>query len=460
MTGHRPQRRRVVAGIAATLAGAATVATARRRDPLPPNVLFILADDLGVHDLSYLGRPDYRTPHIDRLFGDGVVLDQAYSNSPTCSPTRTALLSGRYPARFEVGLYDPLPRGRALGFPPAEPNMVQAFRSAQYRTALVGKWHLGLPPHSGPQRCGYEEFFGPLESGMDYVSHRPMGAGPEVPAMLFDGEQPVDTQGYATELFTERACRFIERWRREPFFLSLHYTAPHFPWQAPGDSPTGQEISGNHDTGSMQTYARMVQSLDAGVGRVLRTLEACGIDERTIVVFTSDNGGERFSYQWPLRGTKTELWEGGIRVPAAVRWPAGLRRRHVTTPAMSMDWMPTLLSLAGQSLSDIALDGADLSDALEGSRVVPDRTLYWRTQDMAAVRRGRWKFVRDENLEYLFDLASDPSERANFRLRDAVVYREMRDAFDRWNKQMLPVPDDARLARVQRRREFESLQRR
>jgi arylsulfatase A-like enzyme len=127
---------------------------------------------------------------------------------------------------------------------------------------------------------------------------------------------------------------------------------------------------------------------------------------------------------------------------------------------MSMDWMPTLLSLAGQSLSDIALDGADLSDALEGSRVVPDRTLYWRTQDMAAVRRGRWKFVRDENLEYLFDLASDPSERANFRLRDAVVYREMRDAFDRWNKQMLPVPDDARLARVQRRREFESLQRR
>lgn len=459
MTGHRPQRRRVVAGIAATLAGAATVATARRRDPLPPNVLFILADDLGVHDLSCLGRPDYRTAHIDRLFGDGVILDQAYSNSPTCSPTRTALFSGRYPARFEVGLYDPLPRGRAIGFPPAEANMVRAFRSAQYRTALVGKWHLGLPPGSGPQRCGYEEFFGPLESGMDYVSHRPMGAGPEDPSMLFDGEQPVDTQGYATDLFTNRACHLVERWRRQPFFLSLHYTAPHFPWQAPGDSPTGRGISGNHDTGSMQTYARMMQALDAGVGRVLRTLETCGVAERTIVVFTSDNGGERFSYQWPLRGTKTELWEGGIRVPAAVRWPARLRPRRVTTPAMSMDWMPTLLALAGQSLPEVVLDGIDLTGALTGLATAPDRTLYWRTQDMAAVRRGRWKFVRDETLEYLFDLSSDPAERANRRLRDAVVHTEMREAFDLWNQQMLPVPDDARLPRVQRRREFESLQR-
>jgi arylsulfatase A-like enzyme len=460
LTAHRAQRRRVVAGLAAALAGAATVGTARRRDALPPNVLFILADDLGVHDLSFLGRPDYRTPNLDRLFGAGVVLDQAYSNSPTCSPTRTALLSGRYPARFEVGLYDPLPRGRALGFPPTEPNMVRAFRAAQYRTALVGKWHLGLPPGSGPQRCGYEEFFGPLESGMDYVSHRPMGAGPQAPSMLFDGERPVDTEGYATELFTERACRLVERWRREPFFLSLHYTAPHFPWQAPGDGPTGPEIVGNHDSGSLQTYARMVQSLDAGVGRVLRSLETSGVADRTIVVFTSDNGGERFSYQWPLRGTKTELWEGGIRVPTAVRWPAGLRRRRVSTPALSMDWMPTLLSLAGLSPPEVELDGVDLSGALAGRAAAQERTLCWRTQDMAAVRRGRWKFVRDENLEYLFDLSSDPGERANRRLRDAAVHGELRDAFERWNQQMLPVPADARLPRVQSRREFESLQRR
>jgi arylsulfatase A-like enzyme len=449
----------VLAGLAASLACAAPVARTARKG-LPPNVLFILADDFGVHDLSFLGRPDYRTPNLDRLFGEGVVLDQAYSNSPTCSPTRTALLSGRYPARFEVGLYDPLPRGRALGFPPAEPNMVRAFGAAQYRTALVGKWHLGLPPGSNPQRCGYEEFFGPLESGMDYVSHRPMGAGPEVPSMLFDGERPVDTEGYATELFTERACQLVERWRREPFFLSLHYTAPHFPWQAPGDGATGPAIVGNHDSGSLQTYARMVQALDAGVGRVLRALQSSGVADRTIVVFTSDNGGERFSYQWPLRGTKTELWEGGIRVPAVLRWPAHLRSRRVATPALSMDWMPTLLSLAGQSPPEVALDGVDLSGALSGLGSVPERTLYWRTQDMAAVRRGRWKFVREDNLEYLFDLSSDPSERANRRLRDSPVHAELRDAFDRWNAQMLPIPPDARLPRVQSRREFEALQRR
>jgi arylsulfatase A-like enzyme len=455
----RVSRRTVVTGLAGSAIGAGAARARMRR---PPNVLFILADDLGAHDLRCFGHPDHRTPAIDRLCTEGLAFDQAYANSPTCSPTRTALISGQYQYRHPVGLYDPLPRGSRLGYLPQAQSLPGLFAQAGYRTALVGKWHLGALPDFGPLRSGYDEFFGPMESAMDYVSHRPMGAGAAAASMLYDGEHTIEMHGYATDLFTERACHLIERWRAHPFLLSLHYTAPHFPWQAPGDAPTDEQVSGNHDAGSHAIYARMVGALDAGVGRVLRTIERHGLADDTIVVFTSDNGGERYSFQWPLRGTKSELWEGGIRVPAIVRWPGRVPRARTRLQTMTMDWLPTLLKLVGAAETGAPFDGADLSDAMRAPAVAgsPERTLFWRTEDMAAVRRGRWKYVRDEAREYLFDVDADPGERANQRLRQPGIVAVLRERFDAWNATMLAVPADARRPRVRLRQEFEALDRR
>jgi arylsulfatase A-like enzyme len=206
----------------------------------------------------------------------------------------------------------------------------------------------------------------------------------------------------------------------------------------------------------------MVGALDAGVGRVLRTIERHGLADDTIVVFTSDNGGERYSFQWPLRGTKSELWEGGIRVPAIVRWPGRVPRARTRLQTMTMDWLPTLLKLVGAAETGAPFDGADLSDAMRAPAVAgsPERTLFWRTEDMAAVRRGRWKYVRDEAREYLFDVDADPGERANQRLRQPGIVAVLRERFDAWNATMLAVPADARRPRVRLRQEFEALDRR
>lgn len=456
----RCSRRTVVTGLASAAIGAGRV---RARTNRQPNVLFIMADDLGAHDIGCFGHPWHRTPAIDGLCVQGLAFDQAYANSPTCSPTRTALISGQYQYRHTVGLYDPLPRGgKSVGYPPQAQSLPRLFKQAGYHTALVGKWHLGALPNFGPLRSGYDEFFGPMESAMDYVNHRPMGAGSAAASMLHEGESTVERQGYATDLFSDRACQLIERWWAQPFLLSLHYTAPHFPWQAPGDAPTDEHFSGNHDAGSHATYARMVEALDAGIGRVLKVLERLRLADDTIVVFTSDNGGERYSFQWPLRGTKTELWEGGIRVPAIIRWPGRIRRTRTRLHTLSMDWLPTLLRLVGAKPSEAVFDGADLSNSmLEPSKAgSTERTLFWRTQDMVAVRKGRWKYVREEAREYLFDLDADPGERANRRLAQPDIASDLRQRFDAWDSTMLPIPAEARRPRARLRQEFEALDRR
>lgn len=452
-------RRRLLAGLAG--AGVSTPALSASRRVRPPNVVFIMADDLGAHDLSCYSRPDYKTPNIDKLGADGLILDQAYANSPTCSPTRTALISGQYQYRYPVGVYDPLPRGnQEIGYPPAAQSLPRLFSRAGYQTALIGKWHLGSLPLYGPLRSGYGEFFGPMDSAMDYISHRAMGAGPKAPSMLFQGEETVEVSGYATDLFSDRACDLVKRWRRDPFFLSLHYTAPHFPWQAPQDAPTDERITGNHDSGSHAVYARMVAALDAGVGRVLKELERQGLGDDTIVVFTSDNGGERYSYQWPLRGSKSEVWEGGIRVPAIIRWPGRLPRIRSQLPMMTMDWLPTLLGLVEAKTDDTPVfDGLNLKEAMMAPASNLKRAMFWRTHDMAAVRQGPWKYVREDKREYLFDLSTDPGERANLRRRRPDIAVSMRDRFEQWNLEMLPVPEDAKRPRVTLRQEFEALNR-
>lgn len=414
-----------------------------------PNVVFILADDLGYADLSLFGRREYSTPAIDSIGRDGIVLPEAYANSPVCSPTRIALATGRYQYRLRGGLDEPIGSGAEnVGLPPDQPSIASLFRQIGYRTVLVGKWHMGMLPEFGPLRSGYDRFFGIQRGAADYFTHRSPG---EEHSDLYEGEALIDRHGYLTSLLGDRASEEIAAAGRDgiPLFLSLHYTAPHWPWEGPEDEQISSNLRSilHYDGGTEQTYARMMEALDRSVAGVLQSIEAAGVVGDTIVVFTSDNGGERFSQTWPFAGMKGELLEGGIRVPLVVRWPnriaAGTQSDQVIT---SMDFLPTLLAAAGGSPDPSAPpDGVNLIPVLMGTAEPRDRTLFWRYKagEQAAVRHGQWKFLRVNGHEYLFDLSNDRQERANLKDRNPERFVELRAQWDAWNETMLPYPSES-----------------
>ena len=448
-------RREFVASAAAVSALAGAGGGAAGAQAERPNVLYVMADDLGWGDLSCYGRPDYRTPHLDRLAAEGVRLTQAYSASPVCTPTRCAFVTGRYPALTPVGLEEPLAWRRQLveqkrdvGLAPGHPTVASLLRAAGYRTALVGKWHLGYLPTYSPVKSGFEDFFGIMSGAADFFTHKDANGD----ADLFEAEVPVERVGYITDLLTERAVEYIRRQRDAPFFLSLNYTAPHWPWEGPGDEGVsralGRGYAGFTAGGSLKVYAEMMRSLDSGVGRVLRALEEAGHARRTLVVFTSDNGGERFSYNWPFSGRKFDLREGGIRVPALVRWPGRVPAGRTTEQvAVTMDWTATILAAAGaRAHPDYPLDGQNLLAVLGGGRPAFERTLFWRNDVQAAARAGRWKYLKaDEKTEHLFDLQTDEREQADSRQTHGEIFERLKAEYQKWEAQMLR-PRPARTA--------------
>jgi len=408
-----------------------------------PNIIFILADDLGWGDLSCYGRPDYRTPNIDLLALQGTKFTDAYSASAVCTPTRCAYITGRYPARFKIGLEEPLVvTNSKVGLEPGQRTIASLLKQSGYDTALIGKWHLGFRPEWGPNAHGFDEFFGILAGAGDYFLHKNGLGQPD----LYENLTPVERNGYLTDLLTERAVNYVKKPRSAPFFLSLHYTAPHWPWQGPkGGEPThftdkAPEPVTMASGGSLKLYAEMMKSLDDGVGRVMQAIRAAGFDKKTLVIFTSDNGGERFSYQWPFSGQKGDLLEGGIRVPAIVRWP-GVAPANRLTPqmAITMDWTATILAAAQANVSQ-SLDGIDLLPVIRGTSGVTDRTFFWRIYARDAVREGNWKYVRDGEVRKLFDLSLDQHEQADFSQKHPEILQRLMKEFDRWNDQMLPRP--------------------
>jgi arylsulfatase A-like enzyme len=408
-----------------------------------PNIIFILADDLGWGDLSCYGRPDYRTPNLDRLASQGTRFTDAYSASAVCTPTRCGFITGRYPGRLRIGLIEPLPATNHLvGLDPGHPTIASLLKQSGYDTALIGKWHLGFRPEWGPNAHGFDEFFGILAGASDYFLHKTGLGQPD----LYENLTPVQRNGYLTDLLTERAVNYIARRRSVPFYLSLHYTAPHWPWQGPngGESVTFTDKTIEPVTmgggGSLRLYAEMMRSLDDGVGRVIKALKAAGLEGNSLVIFTSDNGGERFSYQWPFSGEKGELLEGGIRVPAIVHWPGAIPANRVTDQmAITMDWTASILAAAEVSpAAGYPLDGNDLLPVLKGTRPVHDRTFFWRIGTQDAVRHGKWKYFRAGALCRLFDLSVDQREQADFSKNYPKVLQRLSSDFDKWNAQMLP----------------------
>jgi arylsulfatase A-like enzyme len=426
-----------------------------------PNIVFIVADDLGFADLGCYGGRDARfgpvSPQLDALAANGIRFTQGYSNSPVCSPTRFALMTARYQYRLRGAAEEPInskSRGsRTLGLPPEHPTLPSLLKQAGYRTALIGKWHLGYPPHFGPLRSGYDEFFGPMSGGVDYFTHCSSSGQHD----LWFGEEEKAEEGYLTDLISRRGVDYIDRMAARnqsegpaPFLLSLHYTAPHWPWETRDDEALAQEVKDNlfhlHG-GNIHTYHRMIHHMDEGIGWVMQALRRHGLERDTLVVFTSDNGGERFSDNWPLVGGKMDLTEGGIRVPWIAHWPAVIAPGQVSAQqCMTMDWSTTMIE-AGGAQPDPAypLDGVSLMQVLREPGHTFARPLHWRMnhRGQRALRDGDWKYLRVDGHDYLFNIPADERERANLAGRESARLADLRDAWEQWNETMPPIPEDA-----------------
>ena len=416
-----------------------------------PDIVWIMADDLGFADTGITGLRDLETPHIDRIAREGLFLRQSYANSAVCSATRTGLITGRYQYRIRAGLDEPLGRNADVGLPSSHPTLPSLLRDHGYRTALIGKWHLGQGSDFGPLRCGYERFYGIHAGGTDYFRHTPTNTLGGGGGTLFDGEAQSSDVGYLTDLLGRRAVREIgaARAERKPLFLSLHFTAPHWPWEGPEDESVAAalQILQHTDGGSRATYLRMIAAMDRTIGNVLTAIDRGGKARDTILIFTSDNGGERFSDTWPFSGQKTELLEGGIRVPFFLRWPAQVRAGSRSEQVnISMDWVPTLLAAArAMPHPDYPSDGMNLLDVVTRGAAPQPRRLFWRYKagEQAAFRDGDWKYLKLGRGEWLFNLGDDERERANRAQSEPARFDAMKNTWATWNATMLPYPADA-----------------
>ena len=428
-----------------------------------PNIIFILADDLGWGDLSSYGSLHNETPNIDVLARGGIRFTHGYSGSSTCSPTRISLYTGRYPGRLFAGLQEPIVyRDDRTGIPLEHPTLPSIVKKAGYDTAMFGKWHVGYLPWFSPLRIGFDVFFGNLDGAMDYFSHIDTAGKPD----LYEGETPVEQVGYYTEMISERASDYITNHTQEnPFYLQVNYTSPHWPWEGPTDRATSEKITEamkkdaltalfHFEGGSLETYRSMVASLDKGVGEVLDALDKRGIADDTIVIFGSDNGGERFAFMWPFVGEKGDLEEGGIRIPTIVRWPNAIDAGQVSDePVVTMDWTATLIDVVGQEPDPkYPLDGDSLLPWLVDGAEPPKRLLRWRTQEQGAVRKGRFKllfdrvakplwstsFPKDGERVRLFDVTVDGREKADISGEYPDIVTELLADFHRFDAELLP----------------------
>ena len=434
----------LAAAAASTLTTVPAWAAQRTRRP---NFLLIVADDLGWADVGCYGRDDVKTPAIDSLARSGMKFEHAYANSCVCTPTRVALMTGQYQHRLPIGLEEPL--GAAdVGIESSEPTLPAQLRAAGYQTSLVGKWHLGSADRFSPLKVGYQHFWGVRGGGTDYFKHT-LRREADAKSDLWDGDVRVDEVGYMTDLLGKHATDEVTRMAAspDPFLLSLHFTAPHWPWEGPKDQAVSATLTDfmHHDGGTIATYRAMIESMDSNIARVLAALEKSGKARDTLVVFTSDNGGERFSKTWPFNGMKAELLEGGIRVPLIARWPGRIRPRSVTQQtAMTMDFLPTLLEAANVTPdASKPSDGMSLLSTFREPDRVQERSLFWRYRShaQAAARRGNYKYLRMEGTEYLFDVVADPQERGNLSKKQPAVFEELKAAWASWNSQMLPYSE-------------------
>jgi arylsulfatase A-like enzyme len=416
----------------------------------PPNIVVIVADDMGYADIGVHGSKDIPTPNIDALAAGGIRFTDAYVSGPYCGPTRAGLLTGRYPQRFgqEFNLAL-IAAHREVGLPIEERTLADHLKAVGYRTALFGKWHLGTAPKFFPMRRGFDEFFGFLAGGHPYMSVGTQ-ANP-----IYDGETVATSITYLTDTLSSRAVEFVQRNRARPFFMYLAFNAVHAPLQA-----TDKYLSrvANIADPTRRTYAAMLSAMDDGIGRTLAALRANNLEENTLVFFFSDNGGPLREEVWngssntPLRGYKAQTWEGGIRVPFIIRWKGKLPEGTTDSrPIIQLDVLPTALAAAGVALKpEWRLDGVNLMPFLTNATTgAPHDALFWRMGGIMAIRKGDWKLVKMHeggNTEdpakltlqgaQLFNLRTDMSEKTNLAAAEPEKLRDLSATWLRWRDQL------------------------
>jgi arylsulfatase A-like enzyme len=429
---------RLVLSLLALAFGLPAAHAAEGKPAAKPNILLIVADDLGYGDLACYGGKDIRAPNLERLAAQGVRLTDFYASAPICTPSRASLITGRYPQRFGFDWVINY-REKDRGLPARGASLPALLRQRGYATALYGKWHLGYKARFGPNAHGFDDFFGFLAADLDYYAHTDALGDPG----LYANTELVEEKGYLTDLITDHALAFLKRSAGKPFFLEVAYNAPHFPFQAP-DRPDDRRTVrtyGPH-VGTRGDYVKMVERMDEGIGKLLAAVDEAGQTRNTLVIFLSDNGGERLSDNGPLFHGKYTLWEGGIRVPCLLRWPGVLPPRAVVTqPAIIMDLNASILAATGGLPPNVPLDGEDIVPVLTGKKPARERTLCWRLPrpnpyfGQMAIRRGSWKYVYDREMELLFDLDKDRSEKRNLAYQHPEVVRALRSALAEWDSQ-------------------------
>ena len=434
-----------VALLALIAVGLPLSAHAQASGPARPNVVLIITDDMGWGDLSSYGASDIKTPNIDSLARDGVKLTDFYSNGVVCTPTRAGLISGRYQQRY--GLEAPLPNdgnpGSERGLLATGRSLPQLLKANNYATGLVGKWHLGYRPEFSPNAHGFDYSFG-LKSGYhDFYAHSDGNGKPD----LWEDGRAIEAPGYMTDLITERANGFIERSAGRAFFVEVAYNAPHWPYQVPDQASVAPGnarhlLASDPAASTRADYVAMVERVDRGVGEILRTLDRLGLASNTIVIFTNDNGGEWLSNNGPFFNRKGTVWEGGIRVPALIRWPGRMPPGKVSGQVgITMDLTASILAATGTAVpADTRLEGMNLLPILEGRMPEVERTLFWRasnpTRVQKAVRHGDWKLVLDGNHIFIFDVRTDLGERQDLAARRQDIARKLRPLIADWEREV------------------------
>lgn len=416
-------------------------AAALQPAPQRPNVVLILLDDMGYADIGCYGAKDIRTPNIDRLARDGVRLTDCYSNGPVCTPTRCGLLTGRYQQRF--GLEWAFgPGHKDYGLEPHQNTIARYLKAAGYRTGIFGKWHLGYAPEYGPNRHGFDEFYGLLSGNVDHYSHKENNGEHD----WYENTTAVHPQGYSTDLIRQRAVRFIDANKSSPFFLYVPFNAVHWPFQAPGRPQDVRERSTWFNGTRESDYKPMLEAVDSAVGDILSALDRHSLAPNTLVIFTNDNGGERLSDNRPFFHHKATLWEGGIRVPAILRWPLMLPKGKThRQAAMSMDLTATIAGACGVKPDPgQPFDGIDLLPILRGTSPEQERTFFWRIRRadrrQSACRKGTWKWINDAGFDQIYDLAADPGERNDLAYANPAKTRELAGLFNDWETMLKKDP--------------------
>ena len=400
-----------------------------------PNIVLIISDYMGYHDIEPYGAEDVRTPSLARLASEGVTMTDFYAAAPVCGPARAALYTGQYPARigFETNI-----RTETDGLSSSIPSLPRWLNDAGYRTALFGKWHLGSAKDFTPNAHGFDEFIGHHQWTVSYYNHKTEQGDPG----LYENDQIVERDGYLTDLLSHEAVDFIGRNRDQPFFLTLAYNAALPPYQPPGLPEAKWDDGWDVNTATRDDYVKMVERMDEGIGKVLHTLDTLELDENTLVIYLYDHGGRHLVNSAPLFHGFANVWEGGIRIPALLRLPGVIPvNERSAMPGIAMDLTATILDVAGLPDAAVKLDGVNLIPYVRKELSPLTRQLFWRADlydfgKQLAIRDGQWKYVEHGNTQFLFDLNADISERNNLFYKHTDVVNRLRADLDHWQESL------------------------